>query len=181
MSFFGKRRTSENQAGQEVDLDSERTKLHEQRWRGVQLTISLWPSFGHVLNITWPQAWWNSPLASETSQLIWVQFSGCVEEYYFSTLNGKVINVLSLNCCNCHTFCNNCDNQHISLPHFKLWHCLCRTANNSTPQQQININKSNSSKILTTTATDRDGFEDSMFEAKARPLRGQGQGQGQNC
>jgi len=26
-------------------------------------------SFGHVLNITWPQAWWSSPLASETSQL----------------------------------------------------------------------------------------------------------------
>jgi len=35
-----------------VDLDPERTKLHEQRWRGVQLTDSLWPSFGHVLNIT---------------------------------------------------------------------------------------------------------------------------------
>jgi len=41
MSFFGKRRTSENQAGQGVDLDQERTKLHEQRWRGVQLTDSL--------------------------------------------------------------------------------------------------------------------------------------------
>jgi len=38
---FGKRRTSENQAGQGVDLDPERTKLHEQRWWGVQLTDSL--------------------------------------------------------------------------------------------------------------------------------------------
>ena len=30
-------------------------------------------SFGYVLNvnITWPQAWWSSPLASETSQLIY--------------------------------------------------------------------------------------------------------------
>jgi len=29
-------------------------------------------SFGHVLNIniTWPQAWWSSLLASKTSQLI---------------------------------------------------------------------------------------------------------------
>jgi len=26
-------------------------------------------TFGHMLNITWPQAWWSSPLASETSQL----------------------------------------------------------------------------------------------------------------
>jgi len=26
--------------------------------------------FGHVLNITWPQVWWSSPLASKTSQLI---------------------------------------------------------------------------------------------------------------
>jgi len=49
---------------------AKRTQLHEQRWRGVQLTDSIWPSFGHVLNITWPQAWWSSPLASETSQLI---------------------------------------------------------------------------------------------------------------
>jgi len=48
---FGKRRTSENQAGQGIDLDSERTHLHEQRWRGVQLTDSLFISFGHVLNI----------------------------------------------------------------------------------------------------------------------------------
>ena len=69
---FGKRRTSENQTGQGIDLDPERTHLHEQRWRGIQLTDSLWPSFGHVLNmnITWPQAWWSSPLASDTSQLI---------------------------------------------------------------------------------------------------------------
>jgi len=29
----------ENQAGQGVDLDPERTKLHEQRLRGVQLTV----------------------------------------------------------------------------------------------------------------------------------------------
>jgi len=59
-----------NQAGQGVDLDPERTQLHEQRWRGVQLlTDSLWPSFGHVLNITWPQPRWSSPLASGTSQL----------------------------------------------------------------------------------------------------------------
>ena len=35
---FGKKRTSENQAGQGVDLDPERTQLHEQRWSGVQLT-----------------------------------------------------------------------------------------------------------------------------------------------
>jgi len=35
------RKTSENQAGQGVDLDPERTQLHEQRWRGVQLTDSL--------------------------------------------------------------------------------------------------------------------------------------------
>ena len=27
--------TSENQAGRGVDLDPERTQLHEQRWRGV--------------------------------------------------------------------------------------------------------------------------------------------------
>jgi len=33
--------TSENQTGQGVDLDPERTKLHEQRWRGVQLTDSM--------------------------------------------------------------------------------------------------------------------------------------------
>ena len=32
-------------------------QLHEQRWRGVQITDSLWPSVGHVLNIMWPQAW----------------------------------------------------------------------------------------------------------------------------
>jgi len=38
---FGKRRTSENQAGQGVDLDPERTHLHEQRWRGIQLTDNL--------------------------------------------------------------------------------------------------------------------------------------------
>jgi len=38
---FGKRRTSENQASQGIDLDPERTHLHEQRWRGVQLTDSL--------------------------------------------------------------------------------------------------------------------------------------------
>ena len=38
---FGKRRAAESQAGQGVDLDPERTKLHEQRWRGVQLTDSL--------------------------------------------------------------------------------------------------------------------------------------------
>jgi len=25
----------------------------------VQHTDSLWPSFGHVVNITWPQAWWS--------------------------------------------------------------------------------------------------------------------------
>ena len=37
-------------------LDLERTQLHEQRWRGIQLTDSIWPSFGHMLNITWPQA-----------------------------------------------------------------------------------------------------------------------------
>ena len=39
---FGKRRTSENQAGQGVDLDPERTQLHEQRWRGVQLMTVFW-------------------------------------------------------------------------------------------------------------------------------------------
>jgi len=33
--------TSENQASQGVDLEPERTKAHEQRWRGVQLTNSL--------------------------------------------------------------------------------------------------------------------------------------------
>jgi len=38
---FGKRRTSENQAGQGVDLDPERTKLDEQKWRGVGLAYSL--------------------------------------------------------------------------------------------------------------------------------------------
>jgi len=38
---IGKRRTSENQAGQGVDLDPERTQLHEERWRGVQLTDSI--------------------------------------------------------------------------------------------------------------------------------------------
>jgi len=38
---FGKRRTSENQAGQGVDLDPERTHLHEQRWKGVQITDSI--------------------------------------------------------------------------------------------------------------------------------------------
>ena len=32
---FGKRRTSENQAGLGIDLDPERTQLDEQRWRGV--------------------------------------------------------------------------------------------------------------------------------------------------
>jgi len=42
----------------------------EQRWRDVQLTDSLWPSYGHALNITWPQPQWSSPLVSETSQLI---------------------------------------------------------------------------------------------------------------
>jgi len=30
---FGKRKTSEDHAGQGVDLDPERTQLHEQRWR----------------------------------------------------------------------------------------------------------------------------------------------------
>jgi len=35
------RRTSENQAGQGVDLDQERTQLHEKRWTGVQLTDSI--------------------------------------------------------------------------------------------------------------------------------------------
>ena len=57
-------------AGQGVNLNPERTQLHEQRWRGVQLTDNIWPSSGHVLNITWPQAWWSSPLASKTLQLI---------------------------------------------------------------------------------------------------------------
>jgi len=38
---FGKRKTSENKAGQGIDQDPERTHLHEQRWRGVQLTDSL--------------------------------------------------------------------------------------------------------------------------------------------
>ena len=31
----------ENQGGQGVDLDPERTQLHEQRWRGIQLIDSL--------------------------------------------------------------------------------------------------------------------------------------------
>jgi len=38
---FGKSRTSENQAGQRVSMDPERTQPHEQRWRGVQLTDSI--------------------------------------------------------------------------------------------------------------------------------------------
>ena len=35
------RKTPENLADQGVNLDPERTQLHEQRWRGVQLTDSL--------------------------------------------------------------------------------------------------------------------------------------------
>jgi len=31
---------AKNQAGQGVDLDPERTKLHERRWTGIQLTNS---------------------------------------------------------------------------------------------------------------------------------------------
>jgi len=38
-NFFSTfQRTSENQAGQGVNLDPERTKLHEQRWRGIHCT-----------------------------------------------------------------------------------------------------------------------------------------------
>ena len=38
-----------------------------------------------MLNITWPQAWWSSPLARETSQLYNLgTTSGCVTEYCFS-------------------------------------------------------------------------------------------------
>ena len=42
---FGKRRTSENQAGQGIDLDSERTHLHEQRWRGVKMLLHYYCSW----------------------------------------------------------------------------------------------------------------------------------------
>jgi len=40
-------------------------------------TDSPWPSFGDVLNITWPQAWWSWLLASEMAQLI-RYLQGCV-------------------------------------------------------------------------------------------------------
>ena len=43
---FGKR-TSENQAGQGVDLDPERTQLHQQRWRGVQPMTVFWSRAQH--------------------------------------------------------------------------------------------------------------------------------------
>ena len=52
MSFsFQKRRTSENHAGQGIDLDPKRTHLHEQRWRGVQLTV-FWSRAQHQHHMT---------------------------------------------------------------------------------------------------------------------------------
>ena len=82
------------------DQKTERTQLHEQRWRGVQLTDSIRPSFGHVINITWPQAWWSSPLANETSQLILGIISGCVIEYCFSNALHYLSKICSCLCSN---------------------------------------------------------------------------------
>jgi len=47
-------------------------ELYQQRWGSLQSTNDLWPYFGHVLigNITWPHAWWSSPMANEMSQFL---------------------------------------------------------------------------------------------------------------
>jgi len=46
-------------------------QLYEQRRGSLQPTNDLWLHFGHALivNVTWPYAWWCSPMANETSRL----------------------------------------------------------------------------------------------------------------
>jgi len=47
---------------------------------GIQPTYDLWLYFGHmfIISVTWPYAWWSSPLRNETSQLGIDFVSGCV-------------------------------------------------------------------------------------------------------
>jgi len=47
------------------------SQLYKQRWDSLQPTYDLRQYFGlaFISNVTWPRAWWCSPLANETSQL----------------------------------------------------------------------------------------------------------------
>jgi len=73
------KKTSENQASQKSQSIWIRKEPNCMNRDGVSYSL---PSFGHLLNITWPQAWWSSPLASETSQLI---------RYSYRIFNFKVV------------------------------------------------------------------------------------------
>ena len=77
--------TSENQTGQGVDLDPERTKLHEQRWRGVQLTDSMTVFWSraqhHVTTSLMKLAVGERNVATNLG----ITSSGCVLEYCFSS------------------------------------------------------------------------------------------------
>jgi len=55
----------------------------------LQPTNDLWPYFGHALivNVTWPYAWWSSPLANEMSQLgtdfcIWLCYMNILSPHH---------------------------------------------------------------------------------------------------
>ena len=74
------RKSPKDKATQGINLHTWGGQLYQQRRGSLQPTNDVWPYFCHMLivNITWPYAWWSSPLANEALQLGTICVSGCV-------------------------------------------------------------------------------------------------------